>query len=170
MGNFGRFLSAAAAGLIVLSLSHAGSAAPAGEEGPGKGWGEAGRRKQALLAARAPWVTIALEHRNELDLTGDQVAELEKIRSQHRAQTAPLVRQLREVEEQIAVLLQESPVNLIQTKLKIAEAEKLRSELRYLRIEALENGRSVLTPEQRERLEKLFASGRGFRRPHTRRS
>ena len=52
-------------------------------------------------------------------------------------------------------MAQQSPANLIQIKTKIQESEKYRSELRYLRIEALENGKSVLTAEQQDQLKTL---------------
>ena len=57
--------------------------------------------------------------------------------------------------------MQETPANLVQLKLKIQGTEKLRSELRYLRVEALENGKSILTNDQREQLKNMFASRRG---------
>jgi Spy/CpxP family protein refolding chaperone len=55
---------------------------------------------------------------------------------------------------------------LIDARVKIEQSEKLRSELRYLRVEALENGKSLLTAQQRDQLKTLAGSGtRGFRKP-----
>jgi len=54
--------------------------------------------------------------------------------------------------------MQQTPADLIQIKAKIQEAEKYRSELRYLRVEALENGRSVLTAQQQDQLKSLVRS------------
>jgi Spy/CpxP family protein refolding chaperone len=120
-----------------------------------------------MFGAEAPLISIALKHQTELNLTGDQVATLEKIRTQYRSQTTPIVEQLRSVEGEIRSLLQQSPANLVQVKLKIEEAEKLRSDLRYLRIEALENGKSVLTTAQQDQLKSLSASMRqNFHRSH----
>ena len=120
-----------------------------------------------MFGAEAPLISIALKHQTELNLTGDQVATLEKIRTQYQSQTTPIVEQLRSVEGEIRSLLQQSPANLVQVKLKIEEAEKLRSDLRYLRIEALENGKSVLTAAQQDQLKSLFASMRqNFHRSH----
>jgi len=124
-------------------------------------------RMHRMFGAEAPLISIALKHQTELNLTGDQVATLEKIRTQYQSQTTPIVEQLRSVEGEIRSLLQQSPANLVQVKLKIEEAEKLRSDLRYLRIEALENGKSVLTTAQQDQLKSLFASMRqNFRRSH----
>src|ERR671924_588298 len=119
-----------------------------------------------LFGGMAPLISIALKHQAELNLTPDQVSTLENIRTQYQNQTTPLVEQLRSVEGEIRSLLQQSPANLVQIKLDIEQAEKLRSELRYLRIEALENGKSVLTTAQQDQLRSLFASMRqNFRRP-----
>jgi len=115
-----------------------------------------------MFGAEAPLISIALKHQTELNLTGDQVATLEKIRTQYQSQTTPIVEQLRSVEGEIRSLLQQSPANLVQVKLKIEGAEKLRSDLRYL-----ENGKSVLTTAQQDQLKSLFASMRqNFHRSH----
>jgi Spy/CpxP family protein refolding chaperone len=54
--------------------------------------------------------------------------------------------------------MEQSPANLIQIKAKIQEGEKYRSELRYLRVEALENGKTVLTSQQQDQLKTLVRS------------
>jgi Spy/CpxP family protein refolding chaperone len=114
----------------------------------------------------APLISIALKHRTELNLSNEQVASLEKVRTHYQNQTAPVQQQLRAVESEIAELRQQSPANLIQMKLKIEQAEKLRSELRYLREEALQNGRSILTAQQQDQLKTLVGSNRrGFHKP-----
>ena len=112
-------------------------------------------RMQRMMGAERPWITIALKHQSELNLSPEQIATLEKIRTQHLDQATPIREQLRTVEGEIAAALQDTPANLIQAKLAIEKAEKLRAELRYLRVEALENGKSVLTAEQREQLKNL---------------
>lgn len=114
----------------------------------------------------APLISIALKHRTELNLSNEQVASLEKVRTHYQNQTAPVQQQLQAVESEIAELRQQSPANLIQMKLKIEQAEKLRSELRYLREEALQNGRSILTAQQQDQLKTLVGSNRrGFHKP-----
>jgi Spy/CpxP family protein refolding chaperone len=150
---------------LVFSVVSSPMAAHADASPDGAGTLAQTRRTHRMFGAGAPLISIALKHQSELNLTGDQVANLEKIRTDYQTQTTPLSEQLRSVEGQIRNLLQESPVNLIQTKLKIEEAEKRRSELRYLRIEALENGKSILTAEQRDQLKTLVGSmRRGFHR------
>jgi Spy/CpxP family protein refolding chaperone len=106
----------------------------------------------------APLISIALRHKSDLNLSADQVANLEKIKEHYQSQVTPLQQQLTANEKEIATLAQESPANLIQIKAKIQEGEKYRSDLRYLRIEALENGKAVLTPQQQEQLKTLVQS------------
>ena len=112
-------------------------------------------RMHRMMGVEAPWISIALKHQAELNLTPDQVAILEKIRTHYRNQSSPIQEQLRVIESELGASLQETPANLIQAKLKIEQAEKLRSQLRYLRVETLENGKTVLTAQQRDQLKNL---------------
>ncbi|HSE87871.1 MAG TPA: hypothetical protein VLJ79_16720 [Candidatus Binatia bacterium] len=158
------FLGSVALALSMISTTllpmAAYGQAGTGEPGPG------GPRMHRMFGGEAPWISIALKHQSELKLNSDQVATLEKIRTNHRDQTTPIQEQLRAIEGEITALLQNTPANLIQAKLKIEQAEKLRSQLRYLRVEALENGKSVLTAQQRDQLKNLVSSRHpGFRKP-----
>ncbi|MGH7855023.1 MAG: Spy/CpxP family protein refolding chaperone [Candidatus Binatia bacterium] len=125
-----------------------------------------GERMHAGFAG-APLISIALKHKTELNLAGDQVANLEKIKSHYDSQVTPLHSQLTAIEKEIATLMQQSPANLIQVKAKIQESEKYRSELRYLRMEALENGRAVLTTQQQDQLKSLVRSRHENFRKHS---
>ena len=154
------------AALVLSMISTTSLTIPAyGQAGTGEPGG--GRpRMQRMLGIEAPWISIALRHQKELSLSSDQVANLEKIRTLFRDQTTPIQEQLRATESEITGVLQETPANLIQAKLKIEQAEKLRSQLRYLRAEALENGKSVLTAQQRDQLKSIFSAGHpGFKKP-----
>lgn len=114
----------------------------------------------------APLISIALRHKTELNLSPDQVANLEKIRANYQAQVMPLVQQVRAIDKEVATLRQQTPANLIQIKTKIQQAEPLRSELRYLRLEALENGKSILSAQQQDQLKTLLASmHQNFKKP-----
>jgi len=123
-----------------------------------------GERIHGGFAGGAPLISIALKHKSDLDLSADQVSNLEKIRNHYQNQVTPLHEQLRGIEKEIATLMQQTPANLIQIKTKIQDAEKLRSELRYQRIEALENGRAVLSTQQQDQLKTLVRSRHGHRR------
>jgi Spy/CpxP family protein refolding chaperone len=153
MKNVQRFLLGSAVlalSIIPATFAPASAYGQAGTEGRGSK-----PRMHRMLGVEAPWISIALRHQSELNLTPDQVATLEKIRTLYRDQTTPIQEQLRAIEGELASSLQETPANLIQAKLKIEQAEKLRSQLRYLRVETLENGRSVLTAQQRDQLKNL---------------
>lgn len=151
-------LSAVAAVNLPMATAQDGS-------GQGKRPFARGQRMHGGFAGGAPIISMALRHKSELNLSGEQVANLEKIKSHFQSQVTPLHEQLRTVEKEIAGLSQQQPANLIQVKAKIQEAEKLRSELRYQRVEALENGRSVLSAQQQEQLKTLARSRHGkFRR------
>jgi Spy/CpxP family protein refolding chaperone len=136
-----------------------------GQADPGSP-GLARPRPHRMLGAEAPWISIALRHQSELALSPDQVATLQKIQTTYRDQSKPIQEQLRATEAELSASLKETPANLIQAKVKIEETEKLRAQLRYMRVEALENGKSVLTAQQRDQLQNLFSSRRsGFKKP-----
>ena len=158
------FLGSAALALSMISTTSLPMAAY-GQAGTGEP-GPARPRMHRMLGVEAPWISIALRHQKELSLSTDQVANLEKIRTLYRDQSTPIQEQLRATESEITGVLQETPANLIQAKLKIEQAEKFRSQLRYLRAEALENGKSVLTAPQRDQLKNLVSSRHpGFKKP-----
>ena len=147
-------------------LTSAAIAVPLLLHADGDGQGRFGRRPgvHQMFGGGAPIISIALKHRSELNLTADQVTNLEKTKTHYQSQVEPIHRQLKTVESEIANLTQETPANLVQLKLKIQQAEKFRSELRYLRVEALENGKSILSAQQRDQLKNLFAARRGEHR------
>jgi Spy/CpxP family protein refolding chaperone len=150
------------AAMVLLALAAFGVPLALAQEGPGKRPFRHGDR----MVGGAPLISIALRHKAELNLSDEQVANLEKIRNHYQSQVTPLLQQLTASEKEIAGLAQQTPANLVQIKTKIQETEKLRSELRYLRIEALGNGRSVLTAQQQEQLKSLVRAGHErFRKP-----
>ncbi len=117
-----------------------------------------GAHMRGGFAGGAPLIGMALKHKSELNLGNDQVAKLEQIKSHYQTQVTPLHQQLRTIEKELAGLRQQSPADLIKIKSKIQEAEKYRSELRYLQHEAMDNGQTVLSVQQRDQLKSLVAS------------
>jgi len=161
MNNVRKFIAVTAAfSLLAVVWVRTPMAASPDTTGPGKGRFAHGARMGGGFAG-APLITIALNHKSELNLTSDQVSNLETIRTHYQSQVAPTQQQLTRVEKEIASLMQQTPANLVQIKSKIQDAEKYRSELRYLRIEALENGRSVLSQQQQDQLKTLDRSRHG---------
>ena len=141
----------------VTVVSTGMTAAPEGSGPGGKPFAQ-GRRMHGGFGDSAPLISIALNHKTELNLTGDQVSNLEKIRTNYQNQVTSLHQQLGSIEKEIGGLMQQTPATLIQVKTKIQEGEKFRSELRYLRVEALENGKGVLSQQQRDQLKTLVRS------------
>ncbi len=165
------FLGSAVLAMSAVTLVSAPMAAAPDGSGPGGKPFAHGRRMHGGFGGGAPLISIALNHKSELNLSGDQVGNLEKIRTTYQNQVTPLHQQVRSIEKEIASLMQQTPANLIQVKAKIQEAEKFRSELRYLRLEALENGKSILSQQQRDQLKTLVSSKHEqFRGRHGQRS
>lgn len=152
----GLMLGAAALATVAL-VSAPMAAAP---DGDGRGGRHFAHRAHmgGGFGGGAPLINIALKHKSELNLATDQVANLEKVKSHYESQVTPLRQQIQTIEKEIASLSQQSPANLIQIKSKLQEAEKIRTELRYLQLETMENGRSVLTAQQRDQLKSLAGS------------
>jgi Spy/CpxP family protein refolding chaperone len=118
------------------------------------------------MGLEAPWISLSLRHRADLNLTAEQVSTLEQLRADFAERAKPVHSELRDVEKEIMGLLQVNPVDLAQAKAKIEQAERLRSELRYLRVETLDKGKAVLTTEQNDQLKNLLSSmQRRFRKP-----
>lgn len=117
-----------------------------------------GAHMRGGFAGGAPLISMALKHKSELNLGNDQVAKLEQIKSDYQTQVIPLHQQIRTIETEIAGLRQQSPADLIKIRSKIQEAEKYRSELRYLQYEAMDHGQTVLSVQQRDQLKSLAAS------------
>jgi Spy/CpxP family protein refolding chaperone len=155
------------AALATVAIVSAPMAAGPDGAGPGSRPFGQGAHMRGGFAGGGPLVSTALKHKSELNLSTDQVANLEKIRSHYQSQITPLHQQVGTIEKEIGNLSQQTPVNLIQIKSKTQEAEKYRSELRYLQIEAMENGRAVLSVQQRDQLKSLMASRQeNFRKMH----
>jgi Spy/CpxP family protein refolding chaperone len=118
--------------------------------------------------AERPLITIILEHREQLALTQDQATRLETLRQEFTRETIRRDAELRIVEMDLAALLEQTPADLGKVEAKIRELEKLRADLRIARIRTLEQGRAVLTPEQRTKLQALLGgAGRPARRTTT---
>jgi Spy/CpxP family protein refolding chaperone len=160
MNNVRKFIVASAA-LVLAAIAVVNAPMAASPDATGPKGGFAHGRMHGGLVGGAPLITIALNHKSELNLSGEQVTNLEKIRSHYQSQATPAHQQLMSIEKEIASLAQQTPANLVQIKEKIQQAEKSRSELRYLRIEALENGRSVLSAQQQDQLKTLIRSSHG---------
>jgi Spy/CpxP family protein refolding chaperone len=121
----------------------------------------------APAAAERPLVTFILEHREQLALTPEQATRLETLRQEFTRESIRRDADLRIAEMDLAALLDQPPLDLGKIEAKVRELEKLRADLRIARIRALEQGRAILTPEQRTKLQALLGPGRSPRRTAT---
>jgi hypothetical protein len=122
----------------------------------------------APSSAERPLITIILEHRDQLALTPEQATRLETLRQEFTRESIRRDADLRVAEMDLTALLEQTPADLAKVEAKIRELEKLRADLRIARIRTLEQGRAVLTPEQRTKLQALLGGpGRAPRRAAT---
>jgi Spy/CpxP family protein refolding chaperone len=105
--------------------------------------------------AEKPLITIMLGHRDELGLSRQQVQDLETLRSGYERKTIRYQADIRIAEIDLQRLLKVDNVDLGQIKQKLQEIETLKTEMRLARIQAIEQGKSLLSSEQREKLSAL---------------
>lgn len=121
-------------------------------------------------AAEAPWISLALEHSQELGLSAEQVRKLEGLRAGFEKQAIRQSADIRIAELELSELLGAEPVDLSKVQAKLRQADSLRSELRMGRIRTLEEGKAELTAEQREQLKQRLSEtgigGTGMQQMH----
>ncbi|MBI2297133.1 MAG: periplasmic heavy metal sensor [Betaproteobacteria bacterium] len=111
----------------------------------------------AASGRERPLLTLALQHRAELGLSEDQVQTLEALVGRFRQEAGQRVREINAAERELAELLKQEPADLAQVEGKVRALEKLRADLRITRVRTIAEGRAVLAPEQRAKLDALAA-------------
>lgn len=144
-------------GLAILFLLATGISAAAHEEttrllGTGA----------AYLSPERPLISFMLRHREELQLSDEQVKALEALRSDFQKEAVRRSAEIRVAELELQELLREDPVDLGKVEAKVRQIEALRAEHRLSRIKTIERGKALLTPEQRRKLESLVARRMGW--------
>lgn len=99
-----------------------------------------------------PLISIMLHHRHALGLSSQQVHELEEIRETYQRNAIRYDADLRIGEMEIQRLLKADPVDLELVRVKLEGVERLKVELRLARPRAIEQGKALLSPQQREKL------------------
>jgi Spy/CpxP family protein refolding chaperone len=123
------------------------------------GMGSAGRTGRAMSdPADRPWLTIMLDHRSELGLAPEQVSRLEALRGEFARDAIRRDADIRIAEMDLVALLDQEPADPAQVEAKVREVAQLRAELRIARLRAIEQGKTLLTAEQRTRLQALLGS------------
>jgi Spy/CpxP family protein refolding chaperone len=106
-----------------------------------------------------PLITIMLHHRAELGLSADQVSRLETLRGDFTREAIRRGADIRIAELDLAALLEQDPVDLTKVEAKVREVAQLRADLRIARLRTVEQGKAVLTAEQRTRLQAMLSGG-----------
>jgi Spy/CpxP family protein refolding chaperone len=139
---------------------------PGGMMTPGHGMmtpggGMMGRGMDMGSPGERPLITVMLHHRAELGLSAEQVQRLETLRSDFAREAIRRDADIRIAELDLAGLLGQEPVDLVRVEAKVREAAQIRAELRLARLRTIEQGKAVLTAEQRTRLQGLLAGMHG---------
>jgi Spy/CpxP family protein refolding chaperone len=100
-----------------------------------------------------------LHHRAELGLNPEQVGRLETLRADFAREAIRRDADIRIAELDLAGLLDREPLDFSKVEAKVREVSQLRGELRIARLRAIEQGKAVLTSEQRTRLQTVLSSG-----------
>ena len=122
-----------------------------GRVGPG------GRMGRAMSEPDRPLITIMLHHRSELGLSPEQVSRLETLRGEFSREAIRRDAEIRIAELDLTALLEQEPMDLAKVEPKVREVSQLRDDLRIARLRAIEQGKAVLTPEQRTRLQTVLS-------------
>ena len=115
-----------------------------------------------------PVISYMLTHREQLKLTPEQVKKLEDLRSDFERSARKNQDDLRAAERSLEDLLRAASIDLKQAEAKVREVERLRADQRIARIRAIEQGKSILSQEQRDRLRDMMGENRNTRRPEDR--
>lgn len=107
-----------------------------------------------------PWfqygVTLILENTAKLDLSDEQKDRLDNTR---RKYTKDIIRQdaeIRVAEIDLEALLKKPEINLSEIKEVLKKIGNMETQVEYLRIEAFNEARKILTDEQRKNLRKIM--------------
>jgi Spy/CpxP family protein refolding chaperone len=102
-----------------------------------------------------PWITVMLDLREELGLSAEQIGRLFTLRDGFAREARKKSEALEKFERDLDQLLGPGPVDLRAVEAKVKEAEAIRTDLRLARIRVIEEGKGVLTPEQRAKFVEL---------------
>lgn len=112
--------------------------------------------------AERPLITLALENKTELGLSAEQVRRLEALRSGFQKEAIRRSADMQIAEVELGELLRQDPVELGKVETALKRLEGLRTEQRLARLKAIEQGKAVLTLEQRQKLEALGRQAAGM--------
>ncbi len=119
---------------------------PGGMMGPGMGV------MRGMAPQGQPWLTIMLDHRRELGLSAEQVGTLFDLRERFQEVAQEKAQAIARAEAELNEMLGPQQVDLAAAEAKLKQIEALRTELQVARLKTIEEGKQLLTPEQRTKL------------------
>ena len=99
-----------------------------------------------------PLISLALQQREGLGLSEDQVKALEQARSAFEKEAIRRRADIEIAEREVADLLREPRVDLAKVETKVRQIAGLQADLRLTRIKSIEKGKAVLTADQLKKL------------------
>jgi Spy/CpxP family protein refolding chaperone len=112
----------------------------------------------ASSRAERPVISFIIQHKDELGVTPEQISRLEALRTAFSRESVRRDADIRIAEMDLTALLDKDPLDMAQVEAKVRELAQLRADLRIARIRTLEQGRAVLTAEQRTKLRTLLGT------------
>jgi len=109
-----------------------------------------------------PLLTRALEQREQLGLSADQVKALEAARAAFAEDAKRRGADIEAAERDLGALLGEPAVDLAKVEAKVRQIASRQADLRLARIRTLERGKAILTAEQRAKLLSATRTGDGM--------
>ncbi|MEE9230383.1 MAG: periplasmic heavy metal sensor [Acidobacteriota bacterium] len=112
-------------------------------------------------ASERPIISLMLQNKEALKLAPEQVQKLETLRLNFRKAAIKRSADLQVAELELDQLRRQQSVDLAKVEAQVKRIETLRAEQRLSRIRTIEEGKALLTAEQRERLKTLGQAGVG---------
>ena len=114
-----------------------------------KGCFRAGRSTSALWEPEkeGPPISMIIRNREKLDLSSDQVRNLERLRKDFEKQSIRKEADIRVAKLDLHALLDAQPVDMTKVEAKVREIERLRADLRFARIRAAQKAKEQLSVE-----------------------
>lgn len=110
------------------------------------------------LDYEAPWISFALGHARELELTADQVKDLTALRDEFQKEAMRLTGETRDAEGELRLLYNRKPLDLQAVEAKIRAIAALGADLRLGRVRTLEKAFVLLAPAQQQKLSGIAQS------------
>jgi Spy/CpxP family protein refolding chaperone len=140
-------------GAVVSASAQEGPSRP--DHSGGMSGGMGGMMMGGGPTAERPLISLALQNKDQLGLTADQVTQLESLRAEFQKEAIRRGADIQVADTELAELLAAEPVDLAKIEAKLRQLAGLQVDLRLSRIRTLEKGKALLTPDQRKKLTSL---------------